>query len=232
MVPVINAHQEPARQPLRVLAWCEGTAPRSVYPDDIDGAIAQAFQSNPAMSLTRARLGEPDAGLSDAALDATEVIIWWGRLRHDDVPQDRADAIVNRVRAGKLGLVALHAAFGSKPFRSLMEMPCEPKFWQDEGRPEQVEITNPDHPLAKNLKPFSLPRSSMFVEPFLVPEPETVVLRSSWDQGPMFRSGMVWTKDQGRISYLRTADDAFPVLFHPAVRQLLVNAASWVGHRS
>ncbi len=231
-VPLVQANQEPAPNPLRVLVWCEGTAPRTVYPDDIDGAIAQALQPNPGLTISRARLSDTDAGLSDAALDACDVIMWWGRLRHDDVPQARADAVVDRVRAGKLGLVALHTAFGSKPFRSLMGMPCEPRFWQEEGRPEQVEIASPDHPLARDLKPFLLPRTTMFVEPFLVPEPETVILKSSWDQGPMFRSGMAWTREHGRIVYLRTADDGFPVLFHPAVRQLLANAAGWVGHRT
>ena len=27
-------------RPLRIRIWCEGTAPHAVYPDDIDGALA------------------------------------------------------------------------------------------------------------------------------------------------------------------------------------------------
>jgi trehalose utilization protein len=217
---------------LRVRVWCEGTAPRSIYPDDIDGAIATGLEPHPGLQVTTGRLGDADAGLSDAALDATDVLVWWGRLRHDDVPESRAAAVVDRVRVGKLGFLALHTAYGSKPFRSLMGMPCEPRSWQDEGRPEHVQIAAPGHPVARDVKSFVLSRSTMLLEPFVVPDPETVVLLSSWDGGPTFRSGMTWTRELGRVVYLRPGDDTFPVLFHPTVRQLLLNAAEWAGRRS
>jgi trehalose utilization protein len=217
---------------LRVRVWCEGTAPRSIYPDDIDGAVAQGLQSHAELQVASSRLSDDDAGLGDAALDATDVLIWWGRLRHDEVPESRAAAVVDRVRAGKLGFVALHTSYGSKPFRSLMGMPCEPRSWHDEGRPEHVEIAAPEHPLARDVKPFVLPRTTMFLEPFAVPDPETIVLLSTWDGGPAFRSGLTWTRDLGRVVYLRPGDDSFPVLFHPGVRQLLVNAVEWAGRRT
>ena len=219
-------------EPLRVRVWCEGSAPRSIYPDDIDGAIAQGFQLHAGLQVTTGRLSDPDAGLSEAALDATDVLVWWGRLRHDEVPESRSVAVIERVRAGKLGFLALHTAYGSKPFRGLMGMPCEPRSWHDEGRPEHVQIAAPEHPIARDVRPFVLPRTTMFLEPFVVPDPETVVLLSSWGNGPSFRSGMTWTRELGRVAYLRPGDDAFPVLFHPAVRQLLLNAVDWLGRRT
>ena len=231
-LPFHSLRESKSTVPLRILIWCEGTAPRSIYPDDIDGAIAQILKPTAELELNKARLTDPEAGLSDSVLDSTDVLLWWGRLRHDDVPESRSAAVVERVHSGKLGLVALHTAFASKPFRSLMGMPCEPRSWQEEGRPEHVEIASPGHPLAHAVKPFMLAKTTMFLEPFHVPEPETVFLRSSWDQGPSFRSGMAWTREQGRVVYLRAADDSFPVLFHPSVRQLILNAVSWAGHRS
>src|SRR5258708_4551754 len=54
-------------RPVRVLVWCEGTARRSVYPHDIDGALAEFLGRRPAMNVRRARLSDPDAGLSDEA---------------------------------------------------------------------------------------------------------------------------------------------------------------------
>jgi trehalose utilization protein len=71
----------------------------------------------------------------------------------------------------------------------------------------------------------------MFTEPFAVPEPEAVVLLSSWDKGEKVRSGMTWTIGKGRVVYLRTGHHAFPVLFHPIVRHLLVNATYWAARR-
>ena len=82
------------------------------------------------MEVARARLSDPSAGLSDEALDATDVLIWWGHLRHDEVPDDRAAAVAKRVREGWLGLVVLHSSCASKPFRKLMKTSCEPGGWR------------------------------------------------------------------------------------------------------
>lgn len=223
---------KPGGPALRVRVWCEGTAPRAVYPHDVDGAIAGQLAKQPGLSVERARLADPAAGLSEAALDATDVLIWWGHLRHDDVPDDRAAAVVRRVRAGRLGLIALHSSCASKPFRGLMNMACEPGGWREDGRPEHVRVNAPDHPIARGVGAFTIPRSDMFAEPFAVPAPETLVLVSSWDRGESVRSGLTWTVEKGRVAYLRTGPDAFPVLFHPAVRQLVANATLWAGRRA
>lgn len=222
----------PSGGPLRVRVWCEGTAPRAVYPGDVDGALGDHLDRNPGFEVKRARLTDPEAGLSDAALDTTDALVWWGRLRHGDVPDDRAQAIVRRVREGKLGLVALHSSCGSKPFRQLMGTACEPGGWREDGRPEHVRVAAPEHPIARGLSTFTIPRSDMFAEPFSVPDPETVVLVSNWDQGETVRSGLTWSVDQGRVVYLRTGHEAFPVLFHPCVRQVVSNACEWVARRT
>lgn len=202
-----------------------------MYPNDVDGAIAGPLGSQSNFRVQRARLDDPNAGLTDAALDATDVLIWWGHLRHDDVPADRAEAVVRRVKRGKLGLIALHSSCGSKPFRGVLGTSCEPGNWRQDGRPEHVRVNAPDHPIARGVAPFTLPRSDMFAEPFHVPEPETVVLVSAWDAGETVRSGLTWTIEKGRVVYLRTGHDAFPILHHPAVRRLVANAALWAGGR-
>jgi trehalose utilization protein len=225
-----RAAQDPS--PLRVCTWCEGTAPKAIYPDDIDGAVADALRAVPGVASRSARLAEPDSGLADALLDQIDVLVWWGRLRHDDVSEERARAVAERVRAGRLGLIALHSSFASRPFRLLMGMACEPKAWGEEGRPEHVAIADPAHPIARAVEPFTIPRTTSFAEPFAVPEPESVVLVSSWDGGDRFRSGLTWTIGEGRVAYLRPGDDAFPVLFHPAVRRVLANAVLWAGRRA
>lgn len=218
--------------PVRVRVWCEGTAPKTVYPDDIDGAVARDLARRDGLQVTRARLTEPDAGLSDAALDATDVLVWWGRVRHDDLPAARAAAVVSRVKAGRLGFVALHGSCRSKPFRDLMGTSCEPGHWREDGRPEHVKVEDPRHPIARGISPFTIPKADMFAEPFAVPAPESVVLVSSWDDGTSIRSGLTWTVGKGRIVYLRSGHAAFPVLFHPAVRQVVANSITWAAHRA
>lgn len=219
-------------KPVRVRVWSEGTAPKAVYPHDIDGALADALAKQPGFAVARARLDQPGAGLSEAELDATDALIWWGRLRHGDLPDDRARAIAARVRAGRLGFIALHASCLSKPFVELMGGPCELGGFRDDGRPERVEVKAPGHAIARGVAPFTIPRTAMFAEPFRVPEPEAVVLVSTFDRGETFRSGMTWNVGKGRVAYFRPGHDGFPVFFHPAVRQVVANAAAWASGRA
>ncbi len=212
---------------VRVRVWSEGTAPRSVYPDDVDGALGDHLRRQTGLEVKRARLTDPAAGLSDEALDATDVLIWWGRLRHAELPDHRAKAVAERVRAGRLGLVALHASCGSKPFRELMGDTCEPGDWSEDGRPERILVEAPDHEIARGVAPFTIPRTAMYAEPFHVPRPETVVFLSKFQGDVTFRSGLTWTVGQGKVVYFRPGHDAFPVLYHPSVRRVILNAARW-----
>ena len=225
---LLDPRRAEAKSPsVRVRVWSEGTAPRSVYPDDIDGAIGDHLRRQSGLDVKRARQGDPSAGLADEALDATDVLIWWGRLRHAELPDDRAKAIAERVRAGKLGFVALHASCGSKPFRELMGDTCEPGDWSEDGRPERVSVEAPDHEIARGVTPFTIPRTAMYAEPFKVPKPETVVFVSKFDGDVTFRSGLTWTVGKGRVAYFRPGHDAFPILYHPSVRRVILNAARW-----
>lgn len=218
--------------PVRVRVWCEGETSPSAYPDGVDVALVDSLSRQPGLQVSRARLDEPEAGLADGALDATDVLVWWGRTRHDEVPDARAQAVAGRVREGRLGLVALYASCGSKPFRLLMDsMPCEPGSWREDGRPEFVAVKTPEHPIAAGVAPFTIPKTDMFSEPFAVPQPETVVFVSSWERGETMRSGMTWTVGKGRVVYLRTGSESFPVLYHPSVKLSITNAVFWGARR-
>ncbi len=218
--------------PLRVRVWAEGTAVRSLYPEDIDGTLAEDFARREGFKVARARLSDAEAGLSDAALDQSDVLVWYGRLKHDAVPDDRVRAVVERIRTGRLGLVALHSANASKPFQALMSSACEVNAWRLDGKAEKVEVKQADHPIAKGVVGFTIPRTAMFSEPFQVPTPEAVVFQSTFEGGQTFRSGLAWTIGKGRVFYFRPGHDGFPVYHHPAVRQIIANAATWVGRRS
>lgn len=215
-------------KPVRVRIWCEGESSASVYPKGVDAALAEGLARQSSFRVSRSRLDDPEAGLADRALDDTDVLLWWGRSRHDELPDDRAQAVASRVRDGRLGLVALYASCGSKPFRLLMSgTPCEPASWREDGRPEYVAVRAPDHPIAQGITPFTIPKTDMFSEPFAVPQPETVVFVSSWERGETVRSGLTWTVGKGRVVYLRTGSESYPVLFHPAIRHSIANSVTW-----
>ena len=190
-----------------------GDCSRAVYPDDIDGVLADQLGRLPEFVVTRGRLSDPQAGLSDEALDASDVLIWWGHLKHDDVPDERASAVVRRVRAGRLGFIALYASCASKPFKQMMSMPCELGNWREDGRPEFVSIKSPDHPIAQGITPFTIPKTDMFSEPFAVPSPETVVFVSTWEKGEMLAERPDMDRRQGsrRLSADRAREISRPL---------------------
>ena len=108
-----------------------------------------------------------------------------------------------------------------------MDTSCELGGWSDSGQPKRVEVVAPDHPIARGIRSFTIPKDALFLEPFPVPSPEDVVLRSTFAGGETFRSGLTWTVDLGRVAYLRPGHEAFPVLFHPSLRRVIANAARW-----
>lgn len=110
------------RNTVRVLVWDERQPEqKQAYGGGFLGdAIASRLRTVQGMEVKSVNLDSPQQGLDDATLDTTDVLIWWGHIRHDAVPDDRVKAVVDRVKAGKLSLIALHSAHFARPFMSLM----------------------------------------------------------------------------------------------------------------
>lgn len=110
-------------RPIRVLVWDEQQPEqKQAYGDKFLGETIAAYLTTlPGLSVRTANLGTAEQGLSCEALDETDVIVWWGHIRHRDVKDDLVDRVVERVVSGKLGLVALHSAHWAKPFVRLMQ---------------------------------------------------------------------------------------------------------------
>src|SRR6266508_2284251 len=77
---------------LRVTVWNEYRHEREanhpasqLYPHGIHGASAQGLREQPGFKVRTATLDEPEHGLTDAALDQTDVLIWWGHAAHGEV---------------------------------------------------------------------------------------------------------------------------------------------------
>ena len=65
-------------------------------------------------------VGQDDANFGLGSLADQEVLVWWGHVRQGEVPDEVGLRIVERVREGKLALVALHSAHWSVPFMQAM----------------------------------------------------------------------------------------------------------------
>jgi len=135
----VSGVERPSGDPIRVTVWNEFRQERSdppvsaVYPDGIHAAIASGLREA-GFEVRTATLDDPEHGLSDEVLAATDVLTWWGHEAHDEVD----DAVVERVRQRVLegmGLIVLHSGHYSKIFRLLMGTTCNLK-WREAGERE------------------------------------------------------------------------------------------------
>lgn len=212
--------------PIRVLAWSEGTAPATLYPHGIHGAVADALREGEAFEVQTATIDHPDQGLG--TLDSTDVLVWWGHGRHEEVEDRHAAAIARHVRDRGMGLLVLHSGHHSKPFRTTLECSGNLGGWREAAERERLWIVDPLHPIARGLaNPINIPHEEMYAEPFDVPSPDELVFISWFAGGEVFRSGCAWHRGRGRVFYFRPGHESYPTLHLPTVRHILRNAALW-----
>ena len=200
-------------------------AVQAVYPHGIHTALAEGL-SAAGFPVRTATLDEPEHGLSDAALDQTDVLLWWGHMAHGEVQ----DAIVERVQERVLdgmGLVVLHSGHFSKLFKRLMGTSCDLK-WREVGERERVWVVAPGHPIADGLgEHFEIEHEEMYGEFFDVPAPDELVLVSWFQGGEIFRSGCCYTRGHGKIFYFRPGLETYPTYRHPEVLRVIANGCRW-----
>jgi len=154
------------RSVVRVLIWDERQPEqKQAYGGGFLGdAIANHLRKSPGFEVKSVALDSPGQGLDDITLDTTDVLIWWGHIKHDAVKDDRVKAVVDRVMAGRLSLIALHSAHFARPFMSLMHERSKAdalkmipeadrkagKF--DFSRPLTRGMVKPDSPLTPRLE--------------------------------------------------------------------------------
>ncbi len=217
-----------AKKPRTILVWSEGTAPTSVYPNDIRGAVADALASLPGGGyvVKTATLSDPDQGVSQATLDDTAVLFWWGHQRHGRVTDETVARIVRRVREGGMGFVALHSSHYAKPFKAVLPADGSWKEYTNDGKPHRIVVANKNHPLARGVRDFTIPKEERYEEPFQVPTPEAVVLDGVHEaNGNHARQLLTWAAGRGRVVYFRPGHEEFPVYFMPEVKRVLRNIA-------
>ncbi len=217
---------------IRVTVWNEYRHERNdqrvatIYPEGIHATIASALAKNSGLKVRTATLDEPEHGLSEEVLVATDVLIWWGHQAHGEVSDEIVKRVQQRVLAG-MGLVVLHSGHFSKIFKCLMGTSCDLK-WRESGDRERLWVVAPGHPIVEGLGEYiEIDSEEMYGEHFDIPVPETLVFISWFTGGEVFRSGCCYTRGAGKIFYFRPGHETLPTYYHPDVQRVIANAVRW-----
>ncbi len=217
-----------------VVVWSEGTAPKKVYPKDINGAVAEGLSKDLTdWEVVVANLSDPDQGLPDSLLKRADVLVWWGHQKHDQVKDELVDKIVKRVKEDGMGFIALHSSHFAKPNKKLMGTPCTWKAYVGDSVTLKVTVKSPDHPIAKGVnKEFTIDHSERYSDPYAVPKPQAVVFEgvATLKNGKTDPSqqGLTWEIGKGKFFYFQPGHETNPVFFDPNIRKIMANAVQWV----
>ena len=221
--------------PIRVTIWNEYVHERvnagvaKIYPHGIHAVIADALRERlgSLVDVRTATLDEPEHGLTEQVLEATDVLLWWGHAAHERVDDAVVERVQRRVWQG-MGLLTLHSAHNSKVFRKLMGTSCMLR-WREAGERERVWTVNPSHPIAEGLtgECFELEHTEMYGEFFDIPAPDEIVFISWFEGGEVFRSGCTFRRGKGKIFYVRPGHETFPIYYNENVQRVLANGVRW-----
>ncbi len=200
------AEPKPPAKTVRVVVWDEQQPQqKQAYENFLGNAIADHLKKSTDLSVRSVRLDDPEQGLSNAVLDHCDVLIWWGHLRHREVKPGTGRRIVERIKAGKLSLIALHSAHWSTPFiEAMYERAKDDALTQlpeSERRSARLRLIYP--------KLDTVPRRDALRTPDLQfrkpPDgPVEVILRLPSCVFPAYR-------EDGKPSYLRTLKPDHPI---------------------
>lgn len=127
LVPLLDKGKQ-----IRVLVWDERSDDeKKAYDNFLGNCIADQLKIHPEFTVLSAGLDDPEQGLSATVLDQTDVLIWWGHVRQAAVKPEKGRAIVQRIKAGSLSLIALHSAHWSTPFMEAMNEITRTRVFSD-----------------------------------------------------------------------------------------------------
>ena len=216
---------------IRVTVWNENLHEREipeikrVYPQGIHGCIKEFLSKESNLEVTTVTLDMPGQGLSRELLEKTDVLIWWSHALHHEVTDENAQMVAEFVRRG-MGFIALHSSHMCKPLRLLLGTTMTLK-WKDDDS-ERLFVTCPSHPIAKGIpEHFDLENEEMYGEYFDIPKPDDVVFTGWFKGGYAFRSGVTFTRGNGKIFYFQPGHESFPIYYNETIQKIIINAVNW-----
>jgi len=216
-----------------VVVWSEGTAPKNVYPNDINGAIAEGLKKSLlGWDVVVASLSDADQGIPDDLLKKTDVLIWWGHKKHKDVKDELVERIAKRVKEEGMGFLSLHSSHFAKPNRALMGTPCTWRIYKTDSTTCTVKVKDPKHPIAEGVPAeFTFDHAERYSDPYAVPEPKALVFdgfhKLKDGSNDNARMGLAWEIGKGRFFYFQPGHETNPVFMDANVRKIMANAVKW-----
>lgn len=215
---------------MNVVVWNENKHEKEIplvteiYPGGLHEFIAGFLKADD-VNVSTATLDDEECGLTEEVLKNTDVLLWWGHMAHDKVP----DYIVERVQKyvlGGMGLIVLHSGHFSKIFRKMLGTTCSLK-WRD-GAKERLWTVMPNHPIAEGVdETFALDCEEMYGEPFDIAKPDDIVFLGWFNGGEVFRSGCTWTRGHGKIFYFQPGHETNRAFHDKNVQKIIKNAVKW-----
>ncbi len=217
---------------IRVTIWNEYIHERElpeiaqVYPEGIHKTIAEFLEKEADMQVRLATLDMPEQGVSEDVLSETDVLIWWGHAAHDVLTDEHAARVAAHVQCG-MGFIALHSAHFCKPMKLLLGTSMTLK-WKH-GDKEKLFTVNPTHPIAAGIPEcFELEQEELYGEYFDIPKPDDIIFEGWFESGAVFRSGVTFTRGNGKIFYFQPGHEEYPIYKDAVIQKVIVNAVRWV----
>lgn len=218
---------------MRITIWTEhsaqeeGRAVKKAYPNGMSSALADIFDGGE-FEVNISSQGEPDFGLSQELLNKTDVLIYWAHGLHAKMGNDAVERIAKRVEEG-MGVLFLHSAHFSKPFKKLMGTSGSLK-WREDGKHERIYNVCPTHPIATGLpESFVIDKEEMYGKYFDIPTPDDLVFIGWYTGGEVFRSGFTYHYGKGKLFYFQPGHETYPVYYDKNVQKVISNAVLWLG---
>ena len=195
-----------------------------IYPEGIHTALKNGLEDEEI--TVRCVTLDTVSEITKELLDDTDVLIWWGHMRHQLVPDETATLVKDAVLRG-MGAIFLHSGHHSKPFKLLMGTSCNLTWREDDDR-ELLWVVNPAHPIAQGIGRFvKLDNEEIYGEPFGIPEPQQTVFIGNFEGGEVFRAGCCWRKENGKVFYFQPGHESYPTYYNKDILRIIKNAIYW-----
>lgn len=155
---LLSATGSSAVRPISVVVWDERQPEqKQAYEKFIGNYLTEHLQKQAGFSVRSVALDDPEQGISDAILNECDVLIWWGHVRQEEVKPETGKKIVDRLLAGTLQLIALHASHWATPFMEAMNertrRDAQRQF--SSAKPGQVEFSFVPPPKRSTMPQYS-----------------------------------------------------------------------------
>lgn len=203
---------------------------KKIYPEGIHGAIKSFLESDEIKVKTVTLYDKnqnlvPDCSITDELLAETDVLIWWGHMKHNEVADEIVEKVKRNILCG-MGAIFLHSAHHSKPFKSLMGTTCN-LSWRENSK-ERLYNINPAHPIMAGIGDFiDLEHEEMYGERFEIPQPDELLMIGTYKTHEVFRSACTFRRLNGKIFYFQPGHEEYPTYYDKNIQTIIRNAVYW-----